>query len=184
VEYSFNTNRMLFNKVDYAMLRRADGTLEKIEDDRMYLVVTGMYCGQMLGSVEETSFGLVAITPRNADGEPIPADELVNYVVRDENGTPIKEWYAIASYLKEMGGEMDARYAQPDGRKQVYSSWNPVDLMRGANKFTYILIAVVLIVLALVILIVRGAVKLIRWIARGGKKNKTPSAKNRRHSGK
>ena len=166
VEYSFNTNRMLFNKVDYAMLRRSDGTLEAIEDDKMYLVVTGMYCGQMLGSVEKTSFGLVAITPRNEAGEPIPADELVNYVVRDENGVPLKEWYAIASYLDQMGDTMDETYAQPDGRKVVYSSWNPVDLLKNANKFTYILIAVVLILILIVVLIVKGIIALIRWIVR------------------
>ncbi len=166
VEYSYNTNRMLFNKVDYAMLRRGDGTLEAIENDKMYLVVTGMYVGQMLGSVEETSFGLIAITPKNAAGEPIPADELVNYVVRDENGVPLKEWYAIASYLDQMGDTMDETYAQPDGRKEVYSSWNPVDLLRNANKFTYILIAVVLLVLLIVYLIVRGIIALIRLIVR------------------
>ncbi len=166
VEYSFNTNRMLFNKVDYAMLRRSDGTLTPIEDDKMYLVVTGMYVGQMLGSVEETSFGLVAITPRNEAGEPIPADELVEYVVRDENGVPLKEWYAIASYLNEMGGTMDEAYAHPDGRKVVYSSWNPVDLLRNANWFTYILIAVVLVLILIVVLIVKGIIALIRWIVR------------------
>ncbi|MBQ6824662.1 MAG: bifunctional metallophosphatase/5'-nucleotidase, partial [Clostridia bacterium] len=32
VEYSFNTGRMIFNKVDYAMLRRPDGSREKIQD--------------------------------------------------------------------------------------------------------------------------------------------------------
>lgn len=166
VEYSFNTNRMLFNKVDYAMLRRNDGTLEAIENDKMYFVVTGMYCGQMLGSVEKTSFGLVAITPRNAEGEPIPADELVNYVVRDENGVPLKEWYAIASYLDQMGDTMDEAYAEADGRKAVYSSWNPVDLLRNANKFTYILIAVVLVLILIIVLIVKGITALIRLIVR------------------
>ena len=84
-------------------------------------------------------------------------------VIRDENGVPVKEWYAIASYLKEMGGEMDVAYAEPDGRKVVYSSLNPVDLLRNANKFTFILIAVVVVVLAIVIgvpvLIVRGVKK-------------------------
>ena len=166
VEYSYNTNRMLFNKVDYAMLRRDDGTLEAIENDEMYLVVTGMYVGQMLGSVEETSFGLITITPKNAAGEPIPADELVNYVVRDENGVPLKEWYAIASYLDQMGDTMDETYAQPDGRKVVYSSWNPVDLLRNANKFTYILIAVVLVLILIIVLLVKGIIALIRLIVR------------------
>ena len=161
-EFSFNTNRMIFNKVDYVMLRNADGTLEAIEPDKLYRVVTGMYAGQMLGNVEATSFGLLTITPRDADGNPVAIADLVNYVVRDENGVAVKEWYAIASYLDQMGGEMDEYYAQTDGRKVVYSSWKPADLLRNANKFTYILIAVVLVVAALVTLLTRGIIRLIR----------------------
>ncbi len=158
VEYSFNTSRMIFNKVDYAKLRRADGTLEAIEDDKMYRIVTGMYAGQMLGSVKEKSFGLLSITPRDKDGNPIEADELVNFVVRDKNGNPVKEWYAIASYLKSMGGTMDARYEKPDSRKVVYASVAPADLLRNANKFTYIVIAVVAVLIAVVVLIVVAVV--------------------------
>lgn len=162
VEYSFNTNRMLFNKVDYSMLRRNDGTLEAIDDEQMYLVVCGTYMGQMLGSVESTSFGLIKITPRDADGSPIATKDLLNYVVRDENGNPLKEWYAIASYLDQMGGAMDEQYAQPDGRKVVYSSWNPVKLLHNANQFTYILLAVVMVLILLAFLIVRGVVRRAR----------------------
>ena len=159
VEYSFNTNRMLFNKVDYAMLRRADGTLEPIEDEKLYRVVAGMYAGQMLGSVEETSFGLLQIVPRDKEGNPVAASELVNYVIHDENGTPLKEWYAIASYLEDMGGTMDSRYAETDGRKVVSSSLNPVKLLKNANKFTYILLAILLVLLAVVVLIVRAVLR-------------------------
>ena len=172
VEYSFNTNRMLFNKVDYAMLRRENGTLEAIEDDRMYRVVCGMYMGQMLGSVEETSFGLISIIPRDAAGNPVAASELVNYVVRDENGNPVKEWYAIASYLEQMGGTLDARYAQPDGRKVVYSSWNPVKLLGGANRFTYLLLVVLAVLILAVVLILRAVVRRIRR-RRAARKNNT-----------
>ena len=121
-----------------------------------------MYAGQMLGNVEATSFGLLTITPRDKDGNPVEIADLVNYVVRDKNGVALKEWYAIASYLEQMGGEMDAYYAQTDGRKVVYSSWNPIALLRGANKFTYILIAVVVVLIAIVALITRGVVRLIR----------------------
>ncbi len=162
VEYSINTNRMIFNKVDYAMLRRADGTLEKIDDEKLYCVVTGMYAGQMLGSVEATSMGLISITPRDAEGNPLTADQLVEHVIRDESGTAVKEWYAIASYLKEMGGEMDEKYAETDGRKVVYSSLNPVNLLKNANKFTYILLAVIIVLILIVVLIVRGIVKSIK----------------------
>lgn len=162
VEYSFNTSRMIFNKVDYARLIKNDGSLEVIENDKLYRVVTGMYCGQMLGAVKETSFGLLEITPRDKNGNPIAVEDLVNYVVKDKNGTPVKEWYAISSYLKNMGGEMDSKYALPDGRKVVYSSLSPADLLRNANKFTYILIAVILIVILIIVLIVRAIVRKIK----------------------
>ena len=162
VEYSFNTSRMIFNKVDYAMLRTDDGALEEIDDEKLYRVVCGMYMGQMLGSVEETSMGLLTVTPRDAEGNPVTVAQLGDFVVRDENGTPVKEWYAIASYLQQMGGSMDAQYEKVDGRKVVYSSLNPVKLLRNANKFTWILLAAVLVLAVVVILIVRAAVRRIR----------------------
>lgn len=157
VEYSFNTNRMLFNKVDYARLRKNDGKEEEIDDGKLYRVVTGMYAGQMLGAVEETSFGLLAITPRDKEGNPIASDELVNYVVYDKDGNPLKEWYAIASYLKDMDEEISEKYSKTDGRKYVYSSINPINLLNNANKFTYIALVVInalIIVIALVIVLI------------------------------
>jgi len=158
VEYSFNQYRMIFNKVDYAMLRRADGTLEAIDDEKLYFVVAGMYMGQMLGSVKETSFGLLSITPRDAEGNPIATEDLVKYVVKDENGNPLKEWDAIADYLYEMDGEMNQRYSKVDGRKVVYASLNPIDLLRNANIFTYVALALVLILIAAIVFIVRAIV--------------------------
>ena len=154
-EYSFNTNRMIFNKVDYAMLRRPDGTLEAIQDDKLYCVVVGMYMAQMLGSVRDLSKGMLSTVPRDAQGNPMGDQELLESVIRDENGVPVKEWYAIASYLQQMGGEMDAQYAQTDGRKVVYSSWNPADLLRNANVFTRIAMAAVLLLILLAGLVVR-----------------------------
>lgn len=162
VEYSYNLNRMIFNKVDYAMFRRNDGSLEAIDPEKLYHVVCGTYMGQMLGNVEATSFGLLTITPRHADGTPIDLTKLFDNVVRDENGNPVKEWYAISAYLDQMGEEMDARYAQPDGRKVVYKSWNPVSLLKNANKFTYILLAVIVLLNLIVVVITRAIVRLIR----------------------
>lgn len=162
VEYSFNTNRMIFNKVDYARIRNNDGTLSEIQDDQLYMVVTGMYAGQMLGSVKESSFGLLNITPRDANGNPIDVADLKNFVVKDENGNPIKEWYAIASYIQTMGGTMDAKYSTTDGRKVVYSSWNPVKLLKAANKFTYIAIALIILLSLAIFFIVRAIVRRVK----------------------
>ena len=155
VQYSFNTSRMIFNKVTEQYIRRDDGTLEEIDDDRLYRVVTGLYCGQMLGAVESTSFGLLSVTARDKNGDPIDMDRLEDYILHDKNGSELKEWYAIASYIQSMGGEMDEKYGQPDGRKNVYSSLNPVELLRNPNKFTFIALAIILVLVAVVVLVVR-----------------------------
>lgn len=159
VEYSFNTKRMIFNKVDYAMLRKNDGSLEEINDQKLYLIVTGMYCGQMLGAVEDTSMGLLSITPRDKDGNPIASDDLVNYVVKDKEGNPVKEWYSITSYLQNMGETMDKSYSDTDGRKVVYSSINPVNLLKNANKFTYILLGIIAVIIIIIIFATRKIIK-------------------------
>lgn len=155
VEYSFNKNRMIFNKVDYAKFRADDGTLSNIENDKLYFVVAGMYMGQMLGSVEETSMGILSITPRDELGNPISTENLVNFVIKDKNGNPLKEWYAIADYLSSMNGEMDSRYATTDGRKIVYKSLNPVKLLKQANIFTYIVLIILVVIITVIVLIIR-----------------------------
>ncbi len=159
VEYSFNKYRMIFNKVDYAMFRNSDGTTSEIEDDTLYFVVAGMYMGQMLGTVEETSMGILSITPRDEQGDPIASDELVNYVIKDQRGNPLKEWYAIADYLCSMDGEMDARYASTDGRKNVYSSLNPAKLLRSPNIFTWLVLIILILVIVTVVFVVRIIVR-------------------------
>lgn len=158
VEYSYNTNRMIFNKVDSSALVRNDGTREQIEPDKLYRVATGMYVGQMLATVKERSFGLISITPRDKDGNPIALEDLENYVVRTADGAPVKEWYAIASYLEDMDGTMDSRYASPDGRKHVYASFNPIDLLKAPNLFTLAAVVIVLGVATGIFFAVRGII--------------------------
>ena len=144
------------------MLRGDDGTLTEIDDEKLYFVVAGMYMGQMLGSVEETSMGLLKVTPRNEKGEPLASDELVNYVIKDESGKPLKEWFAIADYHNSMGGEMDPKYADVDGRKVVYTSLNPVKLLRNANIFTFAVIGVGALLIVGIVFTVRFTVIRIR----------------------
>ena len=174
VEYSLNQYRMIFNKVDYARLRRDDGSLEKIEKDKLYRIITGMYLGQMLGTVEKTSYGLIKVTPRDKDGNPISQEDLKNYVVKGKDGKPLKEWYAICAYLQEMGGTMDARYEKPDGRKVVYKSLNPIKMLRGANIFTYVAILAIILVIGLIWLLVRLIIKLVKKIIKKSKAKKAP----------
>lgn len=154
VGYSFNTNRMIFDKVDYAVLMREGGITEPIVDDQLYHVVTGLYIGQMLGAVESSTFNILTVTPRDAQGNPIDISQLEDYILHDDEGNEVKEWYAIASYLQSMGGEMDQKYGQTDGRKLVYSSWNPVSLLKNAGLPTSLAILALVIVVALLVVMV------------------------------
>ena len=54
---------------------------------------------------------------------------------------------------------MDAKYAEPDGRKVVYSSVNPIKLLKNANVFTFVAIVLVNGVIVGVVFAVRGIVK-------------------------
>ena len=162
VQYSFNTNRVIFDKVDEAMLLRPDGVTEPIVDDQLYHVVTGLYLGQMLGAVEDSSFGILSVTPRDAQGNPLTTEQLEDHILLNEQGQEVKEWYAVASYLQSMGGEMDQKYGQTDGRKYVYASWNPVSLLKDAGLPTGIAILLLIVVILLVVLAVCLVRKFIR----------------------
>lgn len=161
LEYVFNPHRMIFDRVfDASLYHAANGERfrEPIDDDQLYQVVTGMYLARMLTTVEDKSFGLISLTPKNAEGEPIA--DFSQYVVREAGGGEIKEWYALAAYLQHFGEDgLPDRYAQPDGRKEVSRSWNPVELVRSPGWIT-------LAALAVLLLVVAGAALLGRWIVR------------------
>lgn len=74
----------------------------------------------------------------------------------------MKEWYAVASYLQAMGSRIDARYAAPDGRKQVRCGWNPVELVQNPNGFTIAAAAGLALTALAVVLLARAAVRRFR----------------------
>ena len=97
--------------------------------------------------------GLLSLEPKYADGTPV--DDFTKCILRDADGNEIKEWYALAAYLESFGeGGLPERYAATDGRKMVSRSWNHVELLRGANWITLLVIAVALLLIALIILII------------------------------
>src|SRR5699024_9786445 len=60
LSYTFNPNRLIFNKVTDVVIQKADGTLEEIDDDQLYRIVAGLYSAQMLPVVGEKSFNLLS----------------------------------------------------------------------------------------------------------------------------
>lgn len=160
VTYSFNPNRMFFNRVTDSALCAPDGPMD-IEDDQLYRVVTGMYSAQMLGTVKSKSLGLLSLEPKLADGSPVTDFEAC--IIRDKSGNEVKEWYALARYLASFGAEgVPGHYAAPDGRKHVSHSLSPIALLKSPNWITLVTLLAVLAAAVLVIFVVRFVVRRLR----------------------
>lgn len=167
IDYSFDTHRMFFNRVYRAMLAEEtveqDGkethierTLTEIDDDKLYRVVTGMYSAQMLGTVKGKSMGLLSLVPKDENGDEIT--DFSTRVLKDKNGNEIKEWYALAAYLKTFGQSgVPAKYHDPDvcGTKRVSSNWNPIQLLRSPNWITLAAAVIVVLLILLAVFILR-----------------------------
>lgn len=97
------------------------------------------------------------VSSLGSGGDGTPGYPLISVYI---TGRELKEWYALAAYLRSMG-TADPRYAAPDGRKLSAPSWNPVQLLKNPNRITLAVLAGVLAVLLL-------AVRLIRRAAGGG----------------
>ncbi|MEG0765503.1 MAG: bifunctional UDP-sugar hydrolase/5'-nucleotidase, partial [Pseudoflavonifractor sp.] len=136
MEWTFNPHRMIFNKVTDCKQVLPDGTKKDLEDGKLYRCVTGLYSGQMLGAVNSKSFGILSVSPKDAAGKPITDFE--TQIIYNQNGSEVKEWYALASYLASFPAEngvpkVPAKYAAAEGRKIIVESRNPIELLKSPN---------------------------------------------------
>ena len=157
VRYTFNMHRMLFNRVTEPAILSSDGGTEAIDDNKLYRVVTNLYSSQMLGMVTDLSYGILKITPKDEWGNPITNYE--DHIIHLEDGSELKEWYAVATYLASFPPEdgvpqVPQRYAGPEGRKVRDDSVNPIALLRQPNWITLTVLGVALLLAALVVFII------------------------------
>ena len=156
MRWTWNPHRMILDKVTDAARLLPEGGEDAIQDDRLYRVAADLYSGQMLGAVEAQSMGLLTVTPRDENGEPVT--NLESRIVTDADGTELKAWYALASYLEEQG-----TVTPPESRKTEAASWNPAALLADPGAPTLLVLGVLLLLAVLVVLIVR-------WVRRRGRR--------------
>ncbi len=157
VRYDFNMNRMIFNRMTNPALINADGTQTPLEDGKLYRVVTNLYSSQMLGLITEKSYGILKVTPKDAQGSPLTDYEA--QIIPMSGGGELKEWYALATYLQSFTKkngvpQVAERYAGPEGRKVRIDSLNPIALLKSPNWVTLLVLVIALLAVALVAFIV------------------------------
>lgn len=168
LNFTYNPHRLLLNRVTDVCLED-DGQRVALEDDKLYRIVADLYSGQMLSSVTDMSYGILAIVPKYADGTPITDFE---DVIITENGRELKAWDSIARYMASFAdtdgdgiANVPAYYSTTHGRKLVDTSRSPLALLKNPNKFTAVyagLLAAAVLLIVLVVLLIRKLVKKAR----------------------
>lgn len=171
VSFSFNPHRLILNKITDIYLTDPAGNRIEIEDDRLYRIVCDLYSGQMLGTVNSISLGILSIQPKFADGTPI--QNIEDAIIITDQGDELKAWAAVANYLgsfEDLDGDgipdVPSYYGELHGRKVVEDSRNIIDLIKSPNRYAVIIVTAVILILTLLILILKGIVKIIRKMLR------------------
>jgi len=152
LSYTINDKRLFLNRATDIRLIKADGSKEKLDNNKLYRVIADLYTCQMLGLVEDGSYGLLSVTPKDKDG--VVIEDFEKNIVYD-NKDELKAWYAVASYIDSFtGNKVPAKYAAPEGRKVLDNSLNPIAMLKQPNHVGLMLAGILLIPIAIIVGIV------------------------------
>jgi 2',3'-cyclic-nucleotide 2'-phosphodiesterase (5'-nucleotidase family) len=169
LSFTFNPNRMIFNRVTDVHLVKPDGTAEKVNDSKLYRVVTGLYSGQMLSYVNKKSFGILSLVPKSKDGKPITDyEDQIIYYYSNERKNEVKEWFSTAQYLqsfKKLDGiaQVPDYYKTTHNRKIADDNKNIFAIIKNPNDIAvkiYIAGAVLIFAVAFAAVLIVKRIKL------------------------
>jgi len=175
VEFMFNEKRILLDRVTEVHLRRADGSIEQLQDDKLYKIAVNMYGMNMLGMLNGLTKGVLSITPKYADGTPI--ENFYDSTYHTVDGTEIKEWICLKDYLESFPvgqsglPEVPAVYKEGQGRKVKYSEGG-LALIKNPGTATPVIPIASGVTVLILTLIVLGIIAIIRGIKKAVKKHK------------
>lgn len=146
--YNFNDHRLFLNRaVDIGLVNGE--TRNSIVNGKLYRVVAGLHTFDILAAVERRSKGLLALLPKDKDGNEIK--DLSEHIVR-KGRNEVKEWYALASYIDSFSGDtVPQAYNGRDGRKNDKTSYAPWALIRQPNNYGVMLGAGIMIPVVIII---------------------------------
>lgn len=153
--WHYNPNRMFLDKVTECQVFDGYGAQAgPFADNKLYRVVADLYSGQMLAAVKEKSFGLLSITPRDKNGDPITDFE--EHIIHDSQGRELKAWQAFATYLDK---QESVAPKDPAAVKRAVPSWNPLHLLIPMGAPTAVVVILILLIILVVVLIIRRVVR-------------------------
>lgn len=168
--YTLNPNRLILNRVTDVDLQDMTGKTQDLQDDKLYRVVADLYSGQMLGAVSGQSFGILSVTPKDAEGNEIPVERLEDYIVY-RNGQELKAWVCVADYLdsfeKINGKSVIPEYYNTTHNRKIIDDDNSIGaIVKNPNKIAVALISVATGVILFLMVIIVVLVKIIKRMKR------------------
>ena len=168
--YTLNPNRLILNRVTDVDLQDMTGKTQDLQDDKLYRVVADLYSGQMLGAVSGQSFGILSVTPKDAEGNEIPVERLEDYIVY-RNEQELKAWVCVADYLdsfeKINGKSVIPEYYSTTHNRKIIDDDNSIGaIVKNPNKIAVALISVAAGAILFLMVIIVVLVKIIKRMKR------------------
>jgi hypothetical protein len=153
LHYTYNPRRLFCNKVTEVLVSAADGVYRPPVDTILYPVISSLYAAQMLNAVKKLTYGILTLTPKNAQAQPV--QDYLQQVIYTPEGFELKEWLALSNYLHTLdGGKIPATYASPEKRKTIHHSATVYDLLKRPNGFAWLVYSIAVILLAAIVFVI------------------------------
>ncbi len=166
LRFTYNPYRFFLSRVTDVTLLSEDEAAIAIDDDKLYRVVADLYSAQMLGTVQDLSFGLLSLVPKDAEGEVITDFE--DHIIRDQEGAEVKAWVSLAGYMSSFSeneagiSQLPAVYASPQGRKTEIADNSLGAILSQPSKVMVIFALIVVFIIVVLIFLIRLIRKRLR----------------------
>lgn len=167
VKFTYNPHRMWFDRVTSVAVEDENETYRPLEKNKLYRVCANLYTASMIDYVGSASHGLIKIEPKDRQGNLLK--DVKQGIVHIRNSTELKEWQALAWYLRSFGAtstsevpRIPEKYSRPSGRYFARPSLNPVDLFCGGNWITHGVLALMIFALLMLGCLAHLAVRKMR----------------------
>jgi len=172
IKFTYNPYRMFFDRVNSIKIKQEDGSYQEVDfssdNKKLYKVAANQYITSLLGLIESFTKGILVITPKDKNGNPITnlRDAIVDNDPNLEGIQETKQWIANIKYMQSFTDtdgnglpNLPDRYQDINGRSLAIKSWNPINILSNPAGITKIAIGIVLGLFALLIFIVRYILK-------------------------
>lgn len=109
LNYIYNSKRLPLFKVKEVFVGK-----QKVRKDKLYPVVGSYYTASLLGLMEESSFGLLKVVPKDAYGNAVT--DLKSCILKDSIGNDMVEWKVFADYLRMSNCNFSKNSAPTSGK--------------------------------------------------------------------